>query len=148
MTRVEPAELQRVVHDYVPRMIVALGLPRSLARAIADRGCSSAAMRERLTIVREEAERLRDQHQAAAEPFDAARADLLVGLTRVLVTRLELQGHEPDARALLDHALALCAHWTLGEVAGRPLEPSALEQTWAGLVVRLLAGRRKPLPVP
>ena len=85
---------------------------------------------------------------AEDDPFGVGWESLDGARAAELWQQLAGQPAPADARALLDHALALCAHWTLGEVAGRPLEPSALEQTWAGLVVRLLAGRRKPLPVP
>lgn len=144
MSRVEPPELQRVVQDCIPRMIIAAGLPRSLARAVAERGCSSSVMHERFAFVHEEASRMALAHRAANEAIDAERAETLAAIASLLALRYQVRGHDSVADALLQQAVDLCVRWTMAEVSNRPAKSSRFQDGWASLRSRLSLGRRKP----
>ncbi|MFV8750096.1 hypothetical protein ACNOYE_06070 [Nannocystaceae bacterium ST9] len=145
MTRVHPPELRHLVHESVPRMIVALGMPRSLARKIAQRGCSSAASRERLIYVRDEAWSLAKQRWQAGQKPEAERAELLATITGLLALVLDVRGHDPElADAMIDRALALCTSWAITELAVHTAKPERLHEGWALSLARWFAGRRKP----
>lgn len=150
MRRVDSTELCEVVHECMPRMALSLGLPGSFARALADRKSSAAAMRERLTMVRDEAWRVAKCWAEVGESHEAERGEHFATLAGLLALVLDVRGHDRQlADELLDRALIMVAAWTLVEIAVRRSRLTLAQRfvaAWSNLRARVLAGRRRHAP--